>query len=234
MTMRRYLLVDDNFAFVDNLAEILRDNGDEAVVAESGGRALALAGEQRFDAVLTDMRMPSMSGAEFLSKLRRLDPGAAALVVTAYTRDEELDRAFREGILGVLQKPVPLDQLLELLGRARRNGMVAVVEDDTALAGNLADALRERGFSPVTAVSIDEVQRLSPTPFASLVDLRMPGGPDGEAARRMGKRFPGVPVVIITAFAQELADLAHEAVFPKPFDTEALLAAVEEIHGRTP
>lgn len=52
--MRRYLLGDDNLAFADNLAESLRDNRDEAVVAGNGGTALALVGEQRFDAVPTD------------------------------------------------------------------------------------------------------------------------------------------------------------------------------------
>ena len=64
--MRRYLIVDDNRDFADNLAEIVRDAGDEVTIAEGGPEALALARGTRFDAVLTDMRMPLMGGAELV------------------------------------------------------------------------------------------------------------------------------------------------------------------------
>jgi CheY-like chemotaxis protein len=58
----RYLVVDDNAAFADNLAEIIADGGNEAVVADSGARALELAATTR--SVISDMRMPHMRGAE--------------------------------------------------------------------------------------------------------------------------------------------------------------------------
>ena len=73
--MRRYLLVDDNRAFVENLAEILRDQGDEAFVVTSGSQGLGLIPERKFDALVTDMRMPVMGGAQLVHEIRRLDPG---------------------------------------------------------------------------------------------------------------------------------------------------------------
>jgi CheY-like chemotaxis protein len=82
--MRNYLLLDDNQAFAENLAEILRDGGDEATVVTDGRRALELARSRRFDVLLTDMKMPGMSGAAAVHHIRQVDPGLAAVVITAY------------------------------------------------------------------------------------------------------------------------------------------------------
>ena len=75
MTPRRYLVVDDNVAFAENVAEILRDDGAEVEVAHTGPEALQRATPGRFDALVIDMRMPGMSGAELLRAVRRQDPG---------------------------------------------------------------------------------------------------------------------------------------------------------------
>src|SRR5512136_1540991 len=135
--MRRYLVVDDNRDFAENLAEILRENGDETEVAYGGEQALARVRARRFDVVVTDMRMPAMGGARLLHEIRRVDPGLAAVVVTAHASDLDLDAARREGLLAVLPKPVPVDRLRALLAVARRDGLVVVVEDDEALRENL-------------------------------------------------------------------------------------------------
>jgi CheY-like chemotaxis protein len=228
--LRRYLIVDDNRDFAENLAEILRDRGDEVVVAESGPEALSLARAGRFDALLTDMRMPRMGGAELVHELRRLDPGAAAMAITAHAGDDAIEAARREGLLAVLPKPVEVGRLLDLLSAARRDGVVVIVEDDAQLADNLAEALRTRGFAAVTAGSLLELERLGPArPLCALVDLRIPGGPDGEAARLLAERYPGLPMVIVTAL-HEVPQLPHVDRFTKPFQTAALLEAVERLH----
>ncbi|HWE25656.1 MAG TPA: response regulator [Myxococcales bacterium] len=230
--MRRYLIVDDNLAFAENLAEILRDQGAEVTVVVEGPKALEAARSTRFDAVVTDMRMPVMSGARLVHEIRARDPGVPAVVVTAYTGEQDLVAAREEGLLAILPKPVPLPRLLELLRCARRDGLVALVEDDAALADNLTEALRDRGFSAVTARSVAETGRLGAVkPFAALVDIRVKGGPDGEALRTLLRENPGLPVLGMTAFPEALA-LAHSVrVFEKPFATGEVLRAIEELHG---
>lgn len=230
--MRRYLIVDDNIAFAENLAEIIADaGGAEAVIVDSGEKALARAQQERFDALVSDMRMPEMNGAELVHLIRRADPELPAVVVTAYTADNELEAARQEGLMAVLPKPVPVPRLLALLGRARRNGIVALVEDDAALADNLTEALRGCGFAAVTARSVLETERLGVRPFAAVVDLRLPGGADGEAMRRLHAKFPDLPMVVITAHSDQAPPLQSAAIFRKPFDTAALLAAVERLHA---
>jgi CheY-like chemotaxis protein len=229
--MRRYLVVDDNAAFAENLAEILGDAGAEVAVALSGEQALALVQATRFDALVSDMRMPVMSGAALVHRIRRLDPGLPAIVITAYTADDDLAAARAEGLLAVLPKPVPVPRLVEIIGQARRDSVVALVEDDVDLADNLSEALRSRGFAAVTAHSVIETERLGVRPFCAIVDLRLPGAADGEAMRRLAQKFPDLRMVVITAHCDQPPPLPSVAVFTKPFDTRALMAAVERLHG---
>jgi hypothetical protein len=82
----------------------------------------------------------------------------------------------------------------------------------------------------VTAGSLFETERLGPVaPFCALVDLRVPGGPAGEAMRCLATKFPGLPMLVVSAYDDE-APVAYEARFPKPFDTKSLLESVEQQH----
>jgi CheY-like chemotaxis protein len=119
--MSLVLIVDDNVAFAENLAEIIGDTGDEAVVAASGARALELAAKRRFDVLISDMRMPQMSGGEVVRRMRVMDADLPVIIMTAYTADDELEDVGRAGLLAVLPKPVPLPRLLELLAGAARS-----------------------------------------------------------------------------------------------------------------
>jgi DNA-binding NtrC family response regulator len=228
--VRHYLLVDDNKAFAENLAEIIQDAGAEVTLASTGAEALEQVRRRRFDAMLTDMRMPVMGGAELVHRVRQVDPGLPAMVATAYSGDEDLRTARDEGLLAILQKPVRVESLLNLLGRARRGGMVVLVEDDDALADNLTEALRERGFTAVSARSVADTERLGNLePFASMVDLRVPGGPDGEAMLRVAQRYPGIPQVLMTGHDASLAPVEPTSIFRKPFETAALLDRIESL-----
>jgi two-component system, response regulator PdtaR len=230
--MKSFLLVDDNAAFAENLAEILRDAGHEVVTANEGAAAVRAARERRFDALVTDMRMPVMSGAKVVHEIRRGDPELPAIVVTAYTGEDDLIAARNEGLLAVLPKPVPVQRLMELLDHARRGALVALVEDDPALADNLCEALRDRGFSAVTARSIADAERFGEVrPFVALVDRRVPGGPDGQAMHLLSRRFPRLPQIVITAYAEGISE-SGLTVFAKPFDTAALLQTIERMYQR--
>jgi len=231
--MANYLLVDDNALFAENLAEIIQDaTGALVDIAAGGAAALQRAAGTRYDAIVSDMRMPVMGGAELVHRVRRIDPGVPAVVVTAYTNDDDLEAARHEGLLAVLPKPTPIPQLLELLSVARRDGLVALVEDDRALSDNISEALRSRGFATVTAASVLETERLGDVhPFAALVDLRVPGGPDGQAMERLAEKFPGLPLLVMTGH-DVVPPRPHQALYRKPFNTADIVAALERLHAR--
>jgi two-component system, response regulator PdtaR len=230
--MRSYLIVDDNRALAENLAEIIRDRGDEAKVATSGQEALALVGQERFDALLTDMRMPAMNGADLVREVRRQDPGMPAIVITAFSNDAGIRAAQQEGPLAVLAKPVPVPELLRLLGAARRNGRVILIEDDQVLADNLTEILQGQGFSVIGLADVSAIDDVPPVPpLLGIADLRVPGAPDGVAARRLADRFPGLPIIVLTGHREIAPPVEAYRLFLKPFDTAQLVAAIERLHG---
>ena len=230
--MRTYLIIDDNVEFAENVAEIISDAGATAVVADGGVRALELVATTRFDALVCDMRMPLLNGAEVVHLIRAIDPGLPAIVATAYTGDEDLAAARHEGLLAVLSKPLPLGHLLELLRNARRDGLVALIEDDRAMADNVTDLLRLRGFGVVTAASVLETERLGDIrPFAALVDLRVPGGPDGAAMMRLSEKYPGLPLLVLSGYVDVVPPVPFVERIPKPFDSASLLATIETLYA---
>jgi DNA-binding NtrC family response regulator len=231
--MTHVLIVDDNRPFAENLAEILEDAGMRVAVADGGARALALVEAERFDVLLSDMRMPVMGGAELVHRIRKVDPGLPAVVITAHTDDADLAAARREGLLAVLPKPVPVPQLLELVRSARRGGLVALVEDDPSFADNLSEALRARGLAAVTARSVLEVQQMTTLePFAAIVDLRVPGGPDGAAAQGLRDRFPDLPIIVVSGHGDIPSPTDLAARFTKPPDMGGLIGVLDDLYHR--
>jgi two-component system, response regulator PdtaR len=227
---RHYLLIDDNEAFAENLAEILRDTGATVDLAHDGFKALELVKATRYDALVTDMRMPGMTGAEVLREIRRIDPGVPAVLLSAYSLNEQLRMARRDGLLAVLSKPQQIPRLLKILAAARRDGAVLLVEDDVALADNLSEALCERGLTAVTASELKEIQSIHATPFAALVDLRLPDARFGEALHAVELRWPRMPAIVMTAFGQEAEAAGAKECLHKPFDTAAMLARLEALY----
>ena len=228
---RRYLLVDDNAAFVENLAEILEATGAAVDVAANADEALSRLSGDRYDALVTDMRMPGLSGSELLHLARRRDPDLPVVMLSAYVQDAQVSEARREGLLAVLSKPGKVSELVALLGRARRGGMVLLVEDDEALAENLCEALASRGLTPCTAATAKELDALDVKPFAALVDLRLPDAEVGAPLERVRERFPGTPTLVITGIA-DAGPVAADELFRKPFDTRTLVDRLEQLLSR--
>ena len=223
---RKYLVVDDNLEFAENVAEILTDTGAEVRVAAGALSALEQLKQTRFDVVVTDMKMPGISGAELLRQLREVDPGVPVVLLSAWAQDAQVDAARRLGLLAFLSKASGTARLLDLLEHARRDATVVLVDDDRAMTDNLSEALATRGFTVCSAATVAELDGLAVKPFAALVDVRVPGTADGAALRRVQELFPGTPMLVVTAF-REFVEEPGQEVFRKPFDTAKLVARLE-------
>lgn len=116
----RVLVVDDNAALAENVADILESEGFEAIPVDSPANALEAAQGRSFDAVVLDVRMPGMDGIELRERLRESQPDATFVFMTAFATDERLDAARRSGVEGILAKPFGPDTLIRLLRRCAR------------------------------------------------------------------------------------------------------------------
>jgi DNA-binding NtrC family response regulator len=82
----RLLLVDDEERILTALTRTLRREGYELVTAQTPREALERIEEQSFDAVLSDHKMPGMTGVELLARVARLQPDAGRLLITGWAQ----------------------------------------------------------------------------------------------------------------------------------------------------
>ena len=108
----RILIVDDDPGQRSLLESFLRGQGFEITTADSGERALDLLPAGKFAMMISDVRMPGLSGLETLRRVRPQFPELPVLLVTAYTDIREAVSAMRDGALNYLAKPIDLDELL--------------------------------------------------------------------------------------------------------------------------
>jgi CheY-like chemotaxis protein len=112
--MARVLVVDDDEAIRDVVAEVLRDEGYSVVCAENGAQALReIEGDHHPDLVLLDLMMPVMSGWEVLEQLQANQELARIPVVVVSAMSAP-------GAREHLAKPIDLDRLLDTVGRLTR------------------------------------------------------------------------------------------------------------------
>jgi len=108
----RILIVDDDPGQRSLLDSFLRGQGFGTVTVSSGERALELLRAERFDMMISDVRMPGLSGLETLRRARQEHAVLPVLLVTAYTDIREAVGAMRDGAVNYLGKPIDLDELL--------------------------------------------------------------------------------------------------------------------------
>lgn len=114
------LLVDDEKAQREMLAGFLSRQGYKVVTAEDGVGALERYSAGSFDLVLSDFRMPGMDGFTLLRELKRRNPEAVVVIMTAYGTVNTAVAAMKEGAYDYLNKPIDLDELLLRIERVER------------------------------------------------------------------------------------------------------------------
>ena len=116
--MPTILIVNDDVALRESVAETVHDLGYQARLAASGREALAILASTEIQGVLLDLRMPGgMDGIEVLGRIRAIDNGPPVVVLTAFASAENTIEAMRIGAFDHLTKPIGRQELQELLAR---------------------------------------------------------------------------------------------------------------------
>src|SRR5438045_3502290 len=121
MARKSILVVDDEKSQREILEMILSGEGYDVTTAASGGAALRIARERRFDLALTDLKMTGMDGIELLSKLLAFDSSIIVILLTAHGSIDSAKEALRRGAFDYLLKPFDQEALLETIKRALGN-----------------------------------------------------------------------------------------------------------------
>jgi two-component system, NtrC family, response regulator HydG len=143
---KRILVVDDEPGLRVTLAANLEVEGFEVVEASDAIRALALFRESPFDLVITDVRMPGMSGVELFRELRKIRPDVIVVLMTGFARENLVEEALSNGAYTLIVKPFAVDHVIALVSRAMERQLVLVVDDAAGNAASLVQALRSVGL----------------------------------------------------------------------------------------
>ena len=118
---RTVLLVDDEENILSALKRLLRRDGYRILTAGGGAQGLELLASEPVDVIISDQRMPQMTGVEFLRQVKALYPETVRLVLSGYTELQSITDAINEGaIYKFLTKPWDDDQLREEIRDAFR------------------------------------------------------------------------------------------------------------------
>ena len=234
------LIVDDEKDLAEGLAEVVELEGHRAAVAFSGEEALEKICGKAFDVIFLDVKLPGMNGVECFLEIRKENPDARVIMMTAYRIEQLLAQAVDNGAAAVLHKPFAPDKILELIDQVRPQGIVLVVDDDPNLVESLQDMLTGRGFQVIVATTGEEaVERALAVDVDVLVlDLRLPAFSGLEVYLNLKSHGRAVPTVIITGYAKEEAEAIETLTsfdgtgcLFKPFEPEQLLRAIDSLSG---
>jgi len=132
--MARIIIVEDEYLLGKTIAQALTKHGHEARTATTGEEGLALLQTFQPALVLLDMKLPRMSGLEFLAQAKRFDPDLDVVSITAFGSIEESVQAMKHGAADYVLKPIDLEELKGLVADilARRSAQPRTGERATA------------------------------------------------------------------------------------------------------
>jgi DNA-binding NtrC family response regulator len=209
-------VVDDQELMRESIAETLRSDELEVSAYASGAEALAALARREFDLIITDLKMPGMSGLELLSKAADAAPGVPVVVITAHGTVESAVDAMKRGAFDYISKPFNPDELEVVVERAlghRRllleNELLrSVAGDDSAPSMVGADS----GLSRVSAL----IERVAPSDATVMIAGESGVGKEVVARRlhalspRREKPFISVNCAALNAGLLESELFGHE------------------------
>jgi two-component system response regulator HydG len=164
------LVVDNDRAHAEAMADSLRSVGFACTVAGGGREAISLLESSSFEIVITDLKMPDSGGLEVLAKAKELQPDAEVILVTGHGTIESAVAAMQRGAFNYLLKPLDLKQLRAVVENAARSQYLRRANAE------LHRRLDERfgfegviGNSPQMHDVVARLQRIAPTDATVLI-----------------------------------------------------------------
>jgi len=141
MELTNILIVDDETVIRDGLKRILESKLFSVETCSSGYAAIELLHKQEFDLIVTDLKMPGMSGIEVLKAVKALQPNVPVIMITGYATVDTAVEAMKNGAVDYLSKPFAPDQFLTKVENALKQRVVSDDENDFR-----AEVSRQHGF----------------------------------------------------------------------------------------
>ena len=165
----RILIVDDETTALENLAYLCRKEGHDVVTRNSGVKALELLERDRFDLVLTDLRMEKVGGMEILQRVVTTSPDTAVILITGHATLDSAISAMKAGAFHYIAKPFRLDEVREMVRQALE--LVALRRENRQLKDQL-ERFKSGAFitqDPETLKLLEIAQQISVTDTSVMI-----------------------------------------------------------------
>lgn len=149
----RLLVVDDQASMREFLEIMLSQNGYEVRTAGSGEEAVKMYRDEQPDLVLTDVKMPGMSGLELIREIHALDPAAPVIAITAFACADDAVLAVKEGAYDYISKPFQVEDLRLVIRNAL--DMTRLRRENVALRRSIEG---NYGFGEIIGISPQMVE----------------------------------------------------------------------------
>jgi two-component system, NtrC family, response regulator HydG len=140
--MPRILICDDQELMRDSLASVLAREGHDVVAAGDGPQALQRIAAGKVDLLITDLKMPKMTGIELLQEAKKLKPDLPVVLMTAFATVQTAVEAMKLGAYDYIQKPFEGDEIKLLVDRTLEHARLKV--ENAALKSAVQDAQAPR------------------------------------------------------------------------------------------
>ena len=107
----KIFVIDDDKNQRENLGGFLEDIGHKVHICDSGDNCLQYLEKEYVDLIITDFRMPGMSGMDILRKAKEINPDISVILVTAFGTIEDAVEAMKLGAADYITKPIDLDEI---------------------------------------------------------------------------------------------------------------------------
>lgn len=164
MAIEKVLVVDDEMLVRNFISETLRRQEMEVTTAENGKKALQLLKESAYDMVITDLKLPDLTGIELLCKIKELNPSTIVVIITAYGSIENTVEAMRLGAFHYIQKPFSAEVIEAVIERAKEH--LTLIEENQYLRHQVANggsrtAPKVIGESPLMKKILADVMQIA-------------------------------------------------------------------------
>jgi DNA-binding NtrC family response regulator len=165
--MTRILLIEDDAGITDTLKRVLAAEGHDVAVEKRGDDGLARANRDTFNVVITDLRLPGLSGLDLVRQLHAARPRLPIILVTAFGTTETAIEAMKFGAYDYLLKPFEIPNLLDIVRRAANSNRLMSEPVELGAAGSPQDALV--GRSTAMQAIYKEIGRVASKPVNVLI-----------------------------------------------------------------
>jgi len=204
---------------------------------DSAFTALDKIKKNSFSCIISDIKMPKMSGVELCRAVKEIQPDLPIVLMSAYVSDEMVREGLEAGATAILNKPLNIELTLNFFSYLGKKRSVVIVDDDLRISQFLAEILQENGLEAIQVIDPENlIKKIKPDGQVILLDMKLKNINGSVVLKEIRRLYPSLPVVLITGYREEMADEINVALrmgaytcLYKPIQTEKLLQVLREL-----